>query len=420
LARILEQHERQKMTMGECLLVGQFPVEALPHLEADAAKHPEMWGHWNNLGICKKYLGDYAGSIQAFNRALALLPDSPHIHHNYAMACEEVGDFNGALAHYARAAANSQNPDAHYGFAQAALRDGKFDAALQVWEAARISKRSAIFIPNLEVWRGQDLGGKKVLVTREGGYGDTFWLMRYLKPLKDQGAHVTFHMFKSLAPLLTGHPWIDRVLTPDDEINEQEFDYQVPLWSIMWELYKKDKKCVPLGMGEPYIKSNTPKYFPTPSVGIVWKAGEMLAIHRKLRSIQDELLPELAKTPVNWFSLVPGEKPDWCVNGIAALADGWKTTADWIAGLDFVVSADTSTFHLAAAMGKPTLVFCPKNRDWKFFRSGETSPWYPSVKVISNPDPVSFKPVVDRIVEEVTRWAESRSIADLQLQEVCT
>jgi hypothetical protein len=71
-------------------------------------------------------------------------------------------------------------------------------------------------------------------------------------------------------------------------------------------------------------------------------------------------------------------------------------------------------------MGKPTLVFCPKNRDWKFFRSGETSPWYPSVKVISNPDPVSFKPVVDRIVEEVTRWAESRSIADLQLQEVCT
>jgi hypothetical protein len=244
--------------------------------------------------------------------------------------------------------------------------------------------------------------------------------MRYLKPLKDQGAHVTFHMFKSLAPLLTGHPWIDRVLTSDDEINEQEFDYQVPLWSIMWELYKKDKKCVPLGMETPYIKVEKPEKFPPLSVGLCWTAGEMQAIHRKLRSIQDEWLPEFGKVPVHWVSLVPGQVPAWCKAGLNGNANGWRSTAEVIAGLDLVVVADSSCFHLAAAMMKPTICFTPKNRDWKFFRTGETSPWYPSVKVISNPDPVSFKPVVDRIVEEVTRWAESRSIADLQLQEVCT
>jgi hypothetical protein len=30
------------------------------------------------------------------------------------------------------------------------------------------------------------------------------------------------------------------------------------------------------------------------------------------------------------------------------------------------------------------------------------------MRVFRNPEPVSFKPVVDRIVAEVTQWAEAR------------
>jgi hypothetical protein len=391
---------------------GGYPVEALPYLEAEIKAHPEAWGPWNNLGICYKFLGRYDDSLKALKESLRL-SDTPPAHHNIGIVYEEMGMWKEALDNYVAAAVNTSSCDTQYGMSTCLLRERKFDIATPIWESARLGKKSATFVPNMEIWRGQDLKGKKLLVTREGGYGDIFWLLRYLRPLKEMGAHVTLYTFKSQMTILDGHPWIDRLMNADNPIIESEFDYQVPLWSIMWEL----RKCrpfrvwVPLEMTEPYIRTVNKKTLPNPDgrpvVGISYSAGEMLSVHRKMRSIQPEYLGEFAKVPVRWVSLVLGEKPEWCEADLSGCKT-WLDTAEIVAGLDLVVASDSSVMHLAAAMNKPVWTFVPSGSDWKWWHEGETTSWYPSMRVFRNPEPVSFKPVVDRIVAEVTQWAEAR------------
>ena len=409
--RILDQQSTAKPTLGECFLNGGFPVEALPYLEAEVQERPKNWGAWNNLGCCHKFLGHYEMAIECLKRSMMLSPNAVQPCHNLGMAYEESGHLKEAIQCYVHAVSFHRNEQSEYGLAECLFRDGKFDMGVEMWERSRLEKNSCAFIPNIKVWRGEDLEGKKILVTREGGHGDVFWLLRYVKPLKDMGAHVTFHAYESQRSLLEGHPWIDRWADQSTDLDEKDFDYQVPLWSIMWEMRKLEPQngWVPMGMDEPYITVPAPEKSPHGfTVGICWKAGECLSVWRKLRSIQDEWLAAFADIPVDWVSLIPGEKPDWCNSGLPEKCD-WKTTAEVVAGLDLVISADTSMCHLAGAMGKPAWVFVPLASDWKWFHDKETSSWYPGMRIFRNTDAVSFKPVVDEMVSELWRVAEAKA-----------
>ena len=402
---------QQKLTLGETILNGGYPIEALPYIQGDVAREPKNWGHWNNLGICHKYLGHYDEAITALRTALELGPNMAPVNHNLGLVYEETGQFDAALRHFVTATAWSSNENTQYALATALLRERKYEITPVIWEAARLGKRSAVYVPNLAVWRGEELSGKKILVLREGGFGDIFWLLRYLRPLKELGAHVTFHAFKSQESLLAHHRWIDRFMSEADGVDASQFDYQVPLWSVMWELRKcrPEVDWVPLGMDEPYIQVQVaPRPAgERPRVGIAWKAGEMLSVYRKMRGIQDEHLAPLKTLPVDWISLVKGETPDWCVSGLDG-CETWLDTARVVAGLDMVIAADSSVFHLSAAMGKPTWVFTPLGSDWKFWHEENTSSWYPSVRLFRNSHAVSFKRVVDKLVQEVGDWVEQK------------
>ena len=50
--------------------------------------------------------------------------------------------------------------------------------------------------------------------------------------------------------------------------------------------------------------------------------------------------------------------------------------------LDRVISIDTSIAHLSAALGIPTTILLPFRPDWRWGADGETTGWYPSVKLI--------------------------------------
>lgn len=62
-------------------------------------------------------------------------------------------------------------------------------------------------------------------------------------------------------------------------------------------------------------------------------------------------------------------------------AKDFKETAEIIAGLELVISVDTSIAHLSAAMGKPTWVLLPRfGLDWRW-ADGRRSPWYPDARL---------------------------------------
>ena len=398
---------QRELTPGECLIHGGYPVEALPFIEADLKRQPDRSGHWNNYGMCQKFIGNYDEAIESFRKAIELGPNILMPHHNLGMCYEETGRFEEATREYSHVCAWSQDENCMYALACCLLRERKFDQALQFWERARLAKNSAVIVPNLKVWRGDSLAGQKILVIREGGFGDFFWLMRYLKPLKDMGAHVTYMVPKSMLSLLDGHPWIDVAMLDSTQFLVQDYDYQIPLWSLPWELRKIGQAQVPWSPG-PYIDVDSgARSRRGLRVGMAPYAGENLSIHRKMRSIQPELVERFRDIPVSWTWLCGEAAPEWCAASIKQGCD-WLETAKVIAELDAVVCVDSSVMHLAGALGVPTLVALPKGSDWKWFYDEDKSCWYDKMRLYRNQDAVSFKPVVDNIIRDLkSRFSES-------------
>jgi ADP-heptose:LPS heptosyltransferase len=56
-------------------------------------------------------------------------------------------------------------------------------------------------------------------------------------------------------------------------------------------------------------------------------------------------------------------------------------TAAVLACLDLVITTDTAMAHLAGAMGRPAWVALSHAPEWRWQQQGETSPWYPSLRL---------------------------------------
>lgn len=146
-------------------------------------------------------------------------------------------------------------------------------------------------------------------------------------------------------------------------------------------------------MRQPYISASTDskwkeKLASTKSfkIGLAWAGNP----HHKLdrdRSLPLTFFAPVADSGATFYSLQLGfgaeqvkQSPfpiiDWTAE-ITDIAD----TADLIAGLDLVVTVDTSVAHLAGAMGKETWILLPFAPDWRWMLDRMDCPWYPSVRL---------------------------------------
>ncbi len=78
-------------------------------------------------------------------------------------------------------------------------------------------------------------------------------------------------------------------------------------------------------------------------------------------------------------------------------------TAEVIAALDLVVTADTSVAHVAGAMGKPVWILLPYAPDWRWLLGRDDSPWYPSARLFRQSSPGDWTGVIRRVAEEAAR-----------------
>jgi ADP-heptose:LPS heptosyltransferase len=89
----------------------------------------------------------------------------------------------------------------------------------------------------------------------------------------------------------------------------------------------------------------------------------------------------------------------------AELSD-FAETAALIANLDLVIGVDTSTLHLAGALGKPVWVLVPDHMtDWRWLRDRSDSPWYPGVmRLFRQARMGAWAPVVDEVAAALAAW----------------
>ncbi len=375
-----------------------------------------------NLGIVLRDQDRLEEAIEIYNRALALRA-------NYAEAQNGLGGVlmrerkvGAAEAAYRRALAiKPKFAEAHLNLAFCLLAQGRYLEAWPEYEwRTKVKELAAGQRPFAQPeWRGEQLGGKRLLIHAEQGMGDTIQFARFVKLAAERGARVVLEAHQPLVPLLGRLAGVAEVVPMRGPL--PAFDAHVRLLSLA-NIF--DIGLDRLSGDVPYIEADPERVDAWRKtigddgrlrVGLVWSGnpGNRKLAHRSMPV--DALRPLLAIDGVRLFSLQVGPPsaglsrlPRGAVENLAPRLQDFADTAAAAANLDLVITVDTSVAHLAGALGRPTWILLPFVRDWRWLVEGEESPWYASVRLFHQPAPHHWEPVVARVAAELKELAAER------------
>ena len=260
------------------------------------------------------------------------------------------------------------------------LRAGQYAEGFRLYDEAwrTVARGQWLDLP-LPRWRGENLAGARFLISGEQGFGDQIMFARFAKLLQAYGAEVIWPCERPLSRLFS------QCLGFHSEPpgGGPEAAYYCPSGQL------------PLHFFPPLTEPPSGPYLLTPparpasgaKVGIVTR-GDPKHAHDAVRSLPLDLAAELISSP-RTVSLHPED------TGAADFHD----TAAIIAGLDLVISVDTSVAHLAGAMGKPVWILLSSEWcDWRWMRDRHDSPWYPSARLFRQPTPGDWTSVVGEVL----------------------
>lgn len=131
-----------------------------------------------------------------------------------------------------------------------------------------------------------------------------------------------------------------------------------------------------------------------PVIGIAWSGGMMHTGGKYRRWQLEELMPIFNSVDAHWVCLEYKDaskeiarfkenhpEVDLVQYRFGTLTDDYDDTAALVASLDRVICMQTAVAHLAGALGKDCWVFVAKTSQWRYGETGDSVPWYKSVKV---------------------------------------
>lgn len=82
-----------------------------------------------------------------------------------------------------------------------------------------------------------------------------------------------------------------------------------------------------------------------------------------------------------------------------------------VAAMDLVISVSNTTVHTAGALGVPTWVLTATGRGrlWYWFRGQTVSPWYPSVRFLTQEAAGDWMPVLNRCATDLAAWSAEKT-----------
>jgi len=72
-----------------------------------------------------------------------------------------------------------------------------------------------------------------------------------------------------------------------------------------------------------------------------------------------------------------------------------------MAQMDLVITMDTAIAHIAGSMGIPVWNLLHWDGFWLYGQSGDNTPWYPTMRLIRQPEPRDWDSVFDQIVRDL-------------------
>jgi len=360
---------------------------------------PEVAGHHSNLGNALRDLGQLDQAVGHFLRAVELAAEDFSFRYNLALGWRDLGRHGAALALLEELSAlRPDDPEVAWDLALSRLYLADYRRGFAGYEARhRLDRAVARTLPGPR-WDGSaDLAGKTLFLLAEQGFGDALQFFRFVAMVAARGARVVVEAMPELAPLFAAQPGVAAVVVKGAP--PPPYDLWVPLLSLAHPLGVEWADLpAPLPMLIPSVRLAHP--LPRPSgtrlaVGLVW-AGKTTPRDRSWPL--ETLLPLLEDPRLAVFSLQLGPRAadlaacgaDALVRDLGPELTGFAATAAVMAELDLVISIDSAPAHLAGALGRPVWVLLRKVSDWRWRDEGDTTPWYPTMRLFRQPDPFDF------------------------------
>ncbi|PZQ59058.1 MAG: hypothetical protein DI570_16855 [Phenylobacterium zucineum] len=343
---------------------------ALAEGESDRAR--------GNLGLVLRALGRAAEAEAELRRACELAPHRATHAYNLGNLYWHTGRAADAEAAYAMAfQLNPDEPGLRLNMGNAAILAGREAEGWALYDTRPERGRSEANRLSFPEWRGEPLAGKRLFVWGEQGFGDEIFAARYFSGTG--AASVTMACRPELAGLIRQLGHDVRPMGPGMTIERHDY-WALPLSLPRWAT----------ASAAPYFRAEgeTPR---RGGFGVMWRGNAKPDPGRSLPEAQAARLLSLPGA----VSLQPEDSG----------ARDFEETARLIAGLDRIVTIDTSVAHLAGALGKPTLVLLQDQAlDWRWRESAlGRSYWYPTVELRRQPRRGEWAPLIDGVVDELSR-----------------
>jgi Flp pilus assembly protein TadD len=362
-----------------------------------------------NLAIRLRLAGDAAAAERLLRQALALAPAFAEAWSNLGAWRQDEADLAFSGRAYDRALASDPGlAEARFNRACNRMLQGDYRNAWADYEA-RWHKPGAVRPPTaLPSWQGEDIAGKRLLLWAEQGQGDVIQFLRFVPAVAARGARVVLLVSRQLLPVARSLAGVSELAAIGAA--PPAADVAAPLLSLPLLLGLGDAAAQTM---PPYLRAPVATSPPTrlsagderPRIGLVWSGNPANEVNPVRALALVRLMPALALPGLRWISLQVGSPS--AEIAAAGLSDriedmsehliDFGVTADIIAGLDLLVTTDTSVPHLAGAMGKETWLMLAHVPDWRWGMSGETTSWYPSMRLFRQQRRGDWEGVVDRL-----------------------
>ena len=390
----------------------------------------------NGLAICRETLGDVDGAVEAFKSAIDGNPDFAEAHNNLGTLYSKQGKMEDALVCLQRAMdINPDYAEAHRNYSHVLLLQGRFAEGWPEfrwrWQCRDFPSEKRPFPQPL--WTGQPLEGKTILIWGEQGVGDEIHFAEMVPDLFDAGARVILECETRLAPLFRRSfpavTCIPRQTPPAAEVLAPDIDFQCPSGDLAGWL-RSGAEDFP---GQPsYLTANHARAVALREtyqaggrdllIGIAWisKNPEV----GKEKSLGLAGWRELAEIPgVRFVDLQYGDTAEERARfeadtGAAILHDeGIDQMADMdafaaqVAALDLVISVSNTTVHVAGGLGIPVWVLVNTVPLCVWMLEGDTSPWYPSLKLFRQAQAGVWDDVIGHVAGALREFVAARKSA---------
>src|SRR5579883_912096 len=410
--------------LGVALAKGEKFTEAIAAYREAIRLKPKMASAWSNLGNALRSSGQVEEAEKSLREALRLFPDYPEAHNNIAIALVQLGRDDEALKHYDEALRlRPEYPEARMNRSLIWLASGDFARGWPEYEwrfKVRPMKNGG---PPGPRWKGESIEGKTLLLTAEQGLGDSVQFIRYAPLAKERGARVVFDCPEVLASLIATCPGVDQVFSRNKPPGPV-YNFHIPLLSLPGIFGVPPDAAIPQ---VPYLTPDPARVehwrnelaaVPGLRVGIAWQGS---TIHKgdKLRSVHLTRFAPLAAVPgVSLCSIQKGtgweQLADQSAASMSVIDLGTRTkiemmdTAALMMNLDLIVAVDTAVVHVTGALGRPVWVAVPFAADWRWLRRGETTAWYPTMRLFRQTTHGDWDGVFNRIADELTAAARAK------------